>query len=607
MKREYAKYFSICKVALIVIFLLSHTFSYAQKVDEIKSKISEYAYGEGEGATLSSADDAALVDLLRKISVTVKGDFVSRERETTSNSSFDSETTYESIIRTYTNATLTNTERIIIKPEPDARVLRFIRRSEIDRIFESRKSKVYEFIEIADAALSKQQIDDALRYYYWAYSLVKSLRYPNEAKKEVDGKERLLITWIPTKLEEIFRDISINAKKTGQDTYEISARYCGKSIRSMDYSYFNGRDNSAIYSVKDGMGQIEMNSGLSAQNANVKVEYEFLGLAVTDREVESVLKSQEPSVFKKAYYSVYLPNSAQIGNDSYQASNDKITGNASSELSVTGTKDHFDKLQKINSSISSNQTASIRNLFTNEGWQDFSKILSYGKIQTLANQEVDFFQEGDETISRGLSCIFKFSNNRTFNEQLSFTFDKSGKISHVALGLGKQMAEEEILSHGAWSEFSRKKIVSFLEDYRTAYATKDIDFMERVFDDNAVIIVGRKLQAAPQMTDGRYLQNEFVKLTRYSKEEFIKHLRSSFKSKSYINLHFSNCEVIQLKKGVERYGIQVKQDYYSSNYGDTGYLYLLVDLEDPKNPIIHVRTWQENPDPNFGVIGPGHF
>lgn len=109
------------------------------------------------------------------------------------------------------------------------------------------------------------------------------------------------------------------------------------------------------------------------------------------------------------------------------------------------------------------------------------------------------------------------------------------------------------------------------------------------------------------MTDGRYLQNEFVKLTRYSKEEFIKHLRSSFKSKSYINLHFSNCEVIQLKKGVERYGIQVKQDYYSSNYGDTGYLYLLVDLEDPKNPIIHVRTWQENPDPNFGVIGPGHF
>ena len=176
MNREYKKSFDFGKIALVVIFVLGHLLCYAQKVDEIKSKITEYAYGEGEGATLASADDAALVDLLRKISVTVKGDFISKERETTSNSSFDSETTYESIIKTYTNATLTNTERIVIKPEPDARVLRYIRRSEIDRIFDSRKDKVYEFIEIADIALSKQQIDDALRYYYWAYSLVKSLR-----------------------------------------------------------------------------------------------------------------------------------------------------------------------------------------------------------------------------------------------------------------------------------------------------------------------------------------------------------------------------------------------------------------------------------------------
>ena len=602
MKTQYV----VMQKALFIILLIVHVTCFAQSVDEIKSKSSVYIYGEGVGSTLSSADDAALADLLKQISVDVKSKFISVERESTKGDTFDSETTYESIIKTYANATLNNTERIIIKPEPDAFVLRYVRRAEIDRIFESRKNKVFEFIDIADSALGKLQIDDALRYYYWAYSLVKSLMYPNEAKKVIDGKERLLVTWIPTKIEEIFRDISINAKKSGQDIYEISANYCGKPIRSMDYSYFNGRDNSAIYSIKDGWGQIEMNSGLSAQSVNVKVEYEFLGLSITDREVESVLKSQEPSIFNKAYYSVYLPNSSQIDDDSNKVAK-KENNKSSSNLSVLGTKEHFDKIQKIKASIDSGQINNVRSFFSDEGWRDYSKILSYGKIQTNANQKVDFFQDEDEIICRGFSCIFKFTNNRTFNEQLSFTFDKTGKISHVALGLGKQMAEEDILSHTAWSEFSRKKIISFLENYRTAYATKDIDFMERVFDDNAVIIVGRKLKAAPQMTDGRYLQNEFVKLTRYSKEEFIKHLRISFKSKSYINLHFSTCEIIQLKKGVERYGIQVKQDYYSSNYGDTGYLYLLVDLEDPKNPIIHVRTWQENPDPNFGVIGPGHF
>ena len=30
-------------------------------------------------------------------------------------------------------------------------------------------------------------------------------------------------------------------------------------------------------------------------------------------------------------------------------------------------------------------------------------------------------------------------------------------------------------------------------------------------------------------------------------------------------------------KGESIYSIQIKQDYYSSNYGDSGYLFLLVD------------------------------
>ena len=42
--------------------------------------------------------------------------------------------------------------------------------------------------------------------------------------------------------------------------------------------------------------------------------------------------------------------------------------------------------------------------------------------------------------------------------------------------------------------------------------------------------------------------------------------------------------------GGETYGIQIKQDYYSSNYGDHGYLFLMVDFNDPENPSIKVRN-----------------
>lgn len=48
-------------------------------------------------------------------------------------------------------------------------------------------------------------------------------------------------------------------------------------------------------------------------------------------------------------------------------------------------------------------------------------------------------------------------------------------------------------------------------------------------------------------------------------------------------------------------------DYYSSTYGDKGYLFLMVDINDPENPIIKVRTWQPERDPNFGLYGPGDF
>ena len=60
-------------------------------------------------------------------------------------------------------------------------------------------------------------------------------------------------------------------------------------------------------------------------------------------------------------------------------------------------------------------------------------------------------------------------------------------------------------------------------------------------------------------------------------------------------------------KSEDVYAIQIKQDYFSANYGDTGYLFLLVDVNDPDKPIIHVRAWQEQPDPSWGIIGPEHF
>ena len=84
-------------------------------------------------------------------------------------------------------------------------------------------------------------------------------------------------------------------------------------------------------------------------------------------------------------------------------------------------------------------------------------------------------------------------------------------------------------------------------------------------------------------------------------------LKKSFASKEYINLRFNSTKVRKAFNGGELYGIQIEQDYYSSNYGDHGYLFLEINLNNPDKPLILVRTWQPQPDPQFGVYNESLF
>ena len=147
-----------------------------------------------------------------------------------------------------------------------------------------------------------------------------------------------------------------------------------------------------------------------------------------------------------------------------------------------------------------------------------------------------------------------------------------------------------------------------LENYKTAYALKRLDYIRSIFDDNAVIVTGKVVTRLDNeaYNDGQaYNNNRFVELTRQSKEQYMRNLERCFESNEYINIRFANNDIIRTNNEAagETYGIQIKQDYYSSNYGDTGYLFLMVDLNDPKKPIIKVRAWQPERDPNFGEDG----
>lgn len=576
----------------------------AQGVDGIKRN-SNYLYGEGGGVTLQAAKEAALADLIQKISVTVHSDFTSKERELNQDGNVTSDAEYQSIIRSYSTATLTNVKTIVLKPEPDASVFLYIAKSEIDRIFESRVAKAKEFVGNADEALKNGQIDDALRYYYWSYCLVKSLRYPNEAKIFVDGQERSLLAWLPTRIDDVMGKVKVQSRRTADNTYEITATYDGRPVRSMDYTYFDGVDNSPVYSILDGKGLVELRPGMAMDAVQLKLEYEFRGLSRNDSEVEAVVGAMKPAVYRRAYHRVALDGAASPA----ESTSTDVNGSMQSPLALTDMGTLGTAVMKpVMQALRSGSIEQCRQKFTAEGWEEFSKLMGYGKVTLMDDIHLDYFADGDCVVCRGLPVSCRFNRGRVFNEKLSFYIDSNSKqITHVAMGLGREAMNDVVLGHLDWSEKSRTRIVGFLEDYRTAYATKNLEYLDKVFDDNAVIVLGKRLQVAPQLNKEGYMNNHRVQFTQLTKREFLRNLRRQFQSKDYINLHFSQNRIYQLQKGVERYGIEIKQDYYSSNYGDTGYLTLIFDLTNPDQPVIHVRTWQEQPDPNFGVVSPADF
>lgn len=559
----------------------------AQGVDGIKRN-SSYLYGEGGGVTLQAAKEAALADLIQKISVTVHSDFTSKERELNQDGNVTSDAEYQSIIRSYSTATLTNVKTIVLKPEPDASVFLYIAKSEIDRIFESRVAKAKEFVGNADEALKNGQIDDALRYYYWSYCLVKSLRYPNEAKIFVDGQERSLLAWLPTRIDDVMGKVKVQSRRTADNTYEITATYDGRPVRSMDYTYFDGVDNSPVYSILDGKGLVELRPGMAMDAVQLKLEYEFRGLSRNDSEVEAVVGAMKPAVYRRAYHRVALDGAASPA----ESTSTDVNGSMQSPLALTDMGTLGTAVMKpVMQALRSGSIEQCRKKFTAEGWEEFSKLMGYGKVTLMDDIHLDYFADGDCVVCRGLPVSCRFNRGRVFNEKLSFYIDSNTKqITHVAMGLGREAMNDVVLGHLDWSEKSRTRIVGFLEDYRTAYATKNLEYLDKVFDDNAVIVLGKRLQVAPQLNKEGYMNNHRVQFTQLTKREFLRNLRRQFQSKDYINLHFSQNRIYQLQKGVERYGIEIKQDYYSSNYGDTGYLTLIFDLTNPDQPVIHVRT-----------------
>lgn len=588
----------------------------AQTVEEIQQS-DEYLWGTGNAPTLRQADNEALAALISQISTNVSAQFEQVTEGGTENEVATAKDKFKSIINTYSHSTLTNTQRIVIQNEPDAAVMRYIKKSEIQRIFNGRKVKLLDFAQEGLRLEKKAQVADALRYYYWALTLLQSYPEGNYlTMKDDQGNEQLLVSWIPKQMKDIFTNIQLSVEGEQTDgnlkTVTLRVLYKGKPARNYDYSYFDGRDWSNVYSAKDGLGLVELPAIASVDGLSVKTEYMFEGEANIDSELSEVMNSVTPIAMRDAYLKLSAPRGedavARPGETTLMASSMQAreTNSGMKFLSTETAAPYEQTMAKVEQAIRTRNFEGIESLCTSEGYDMFQRLIKYGNCKILRQPNLKYLSYNGEITCRSLPMSFTFQGNRrTFVEDVVFQMTPEGKITSLSFGLNKP-AVDDIMNQTAWGDTARQVLITFLESYKTAYALKRLEYIRSIFSDDALIITGSVVKASGQM-ERQPIDGKVVKYTRQTKGEYMKKLEHIFAGSEFINLRFADNQVRKSGVGGEIYGIQIKQDYFSSSYGDTGYLFLMVDLNHPKEPVIHVRTWQPEKDPNFGLIDLSYF
>lgn len=604
------------KQLLLFIFLSLFVvqLTYAQSVEEIQNS-KDYIWGTGNATTLKKADNDALAALISQISTNVSSQFSQLTEGGTDGDKATVDETFKSVINTYSRATLNNTRRIVIQNEPEAAVMRYIKVSEIQRIFDGRKAKLLDFTREAVKAEKKTQIADALRYYYWALILLQS--YPDGnflTMKDEAGTDQLLCNWIPKQMNDIFAHLEISMQDVRVDgdlkTIDLKVLYKGQPARNYDYTYFDGRDWSNIFSAKDGLGIIEMPAVASAKGMQIKTEYMFEGESNIDSELAEVMQSVNPVAMRNCHKKLNgeepKPNEHPTDATLTAADSAKYTEASMRYLPKEETATYHQTMTQVESAIRANNFEAIQPLCTVAGYDMFNSLIKYGQAKIIRKPEFEYLECNGEITCRSLPMSFSFNGNRrTFVEDVVFTLTKDGKVDCLSFGLNKP-AVDDIMSQTSWGDDVRKVLINFLESYKTAYALKRYDYINSIFSDDALIITGSVLKHTVA-NENQPMSKQAVKYTRQTKSEYMKKLKHIFSGSEFINLRFADNQVRKSGVGGEIYGIQIKQDYFSSSYGDTGYLFLMVDLNNPKEPVIHVRTWQPDKDPDFGLIDLSHF
>ena len=624
-----ASFMKTAKQATTLILILLGLIVHAQDIDanrkimnRIMMDMDHYQYATAVADSFDLAIKDAVGQLAGQIMTNVKSTTTITWSEQEINGEISSASYFSNISNTFTDVCLTDyhvlmtakpTKKrktyeafVYISSEKVADIIEEIRQSEIEAARERERqlqSDIKFYYDEGTRAIKDIRIGDALKCFYWGYLLSSGTNVELERFKKTQPADALFSILIDQTLsninilcegqkkEQVNEFQSLYVKTLGFYYTDSSNVY--HRITCLDFKYNNGNTYVDGPRVRDGVSVAELYYNLDKTNIHCIYNYDS---SETPQELQEKVKNKKNKTYASAdkivefdteYIGVPESSPAPVAPVDYNTAMQKQDVD-SSRLETLA-----DMMLNIEGAIRNKTYGTIAHYFTEDGYDCFNKLIRYGNASIIGQPKYEFVTFGDLVICRSITMQFRFRNNKKFVENVVFRFNEDNQIESLAFAL-TDVAQHDIMDNDDWNRDSRLTLLSFMEDYQTAYALGRIDYLERIFSENALIISGYKVYNRVS-SDGVKLRG-YTHYDTMSKSQYMAKLRRHFKTKEYINLNLTETDFNQAGSTENFFGIRVRQEYFSSNYGDVGYLFLLVDLRED-TPVIHVRAWQDDKMP----------
>lgn len=486
-------------------------------------------------------------------------------------------------------------------------------------------------------------IAGALKYFNWAHSVIKAFN-DGDLTMELEGKEQNCQLWLERKIESVLANLKfevvedgVTEHESGYDKYSIQVRstYAGNPVSTLDVSFYNNEDDQETR-AKDGVLTLNYPKLDDRKELNFRVYYSYAAegkdegglvsaaynaLAPSQRiDMDDLSRVKLPFKYN-ARKGVAKRTDATTTAAAEMEQTDRIAPDVKAprkaldrneiaapqnELAARG---YIESMMAVEEALRKRAYSSVRDLFTEEGYRIFHLLTKKSKVSVIGKPEYSI--EETDLFTRGKAIPIKVSlGSRSATENLVFRFDKgSGKISSVAFALTKR-AEDDIFRDGAsWDVDSRYSILTFMEDYQTAFHTQDTEYIKKIFSNDAIIITGKFTNnitghfedfSADENGDYDVLSNrggkrgKFVAYKKQTTDQYLRNLQRCFNDNNWTHIDFEQTTMEKVNSQLidnDIMWIELKQVWTSSGYCDVGYLALQINLVKQGGSKINVRVW----------------